>query len=563
MYINYDDQAPARVIGSFTHSKNEEFKNGITSLMEGFKGQMGVDPLRDIYTILENDVLAEQYKDALIGDILDTEFDDPYLNLMPKKLEQVYENSAMTILKENYGAPQLNPIVGYTLPILKKNFIENHGKDIVMTEVPSKPVIKLSFERKFLKDKEGKKYYVPEIFYDDSYKEVSAKAKGKPISNKWYPEAGALPMQDLNLLNESGGTIEARDRLAFDFCIDAVKLNIDGEEVVKEGLSIKPDISSNSSFNYRIKHTKKDGTVVEELLTGAVDFYHGTVTIATSGALCKQVRFGGHLSNENNVQTIELDGEREIVTWMIGEGERINAPLTIEKIKDMRALAGIDVTAEAVSDMSVALTNFEDNHIMSYLHDSLAIWKDKKDLPFGYTGGFVETAVFNCVPDHGLLTQSDYIEKEMKFRFNRLLSKLKTKLLTTDMMFVAYGHPNNIELLNAAVDWKFDEGSKIGGVTLDYKFGVITESGTRIHVVSTLKVPEDEGIRIVGYPTTDEQITFKHFKYSFNIENMYRNPLTPLVPNIMGTHRYLTESLLPIQGQLRLEENDFGIDPRN
>ena len=151
----------------------------------------------------------------------------------------------------------------------------------------------------------------------------------------------------------------------------------------------------------------------------------------------------------------------------------------------------------------------------------------------------------------------------MKFRFNRLLSKLKTKLLTTDMMFVAYGHPNNIELLNAAVDWKFDEGSKIGGVTLDYKFGVITESGTRIHVVSTLKVPEDEGIRIVGYPTTDEQITFKHFKYSFNIENMYRNPLTPLVPNIMGTHRYLTESLLPIQGQLRLEENDFGIDPRN
>ena len=173
MYINYDDQAPARVIGSFTHSKNEEFKNGITSLMEGFKGQMGVDPLRDIYTILENDVLAEQYKDALIGDILDTEFDDEYLNLMPKKLEQVYENSAMTILKENYGAPQLNPIVGYTLPILKKNFIENHGKDIVMTEVPSKPVIKLSFERKFLKDKEQVKPYIISGLTKETAKELN------------------------------------------------------------------------------------------------------------------------------------------------------------------------------------------------------------------------------------------------------------------------------------------------------------------------------------------------------------------------------------------------------
>lgn len=46
-----------------------------------------------------------------------------------------------------------------------------------MTEVPSKPVIKLAFERKFLKDKAGKKYYIPEIFYDESYKEVSEKLK--------------------------------------------------------------------------------------------------------------------------------------------------------------------------------------------------------------------------------------------------------------------------------------------------------------------------------------------------------------------------------------------------
>lgn len=229
----------------------------------------------------------------------------------------------------------------------------------------------------------------------------------------------------------------------------------------------------------------------------------------------------------------------------------------------MKALLGIDVTPEAISDMSSTLTQFEDAHIMSYLKNSLEVWKDKTDLPFGYTGGFVETAVFNCVPGTTLaVTQSEYIESELKFRFNRLLSELKDKLKTTDLMFVVYGHPTIIELFNASVDWKFDEGSKVGGIVLDYKFGVVTESGTRIHVVSSLKVPKTAGIRIVAYPTTDEQITFKHFKYSFNIENMYRNPLTPLVPNIMGTHRYLTESLLPVQGQMLLEGDDFGIDPR-
>lgn len=563
MYIDNNNDAPAKVIGSFAKSKNEDWKNGINSLMEGFKTQFGLDPLNNIRDILENDVLCEQYKEALLGDVFEADFNDEYLNLMPEKLDQLFENTKDEIITENYGVGQMSPIVGYTLPILKKNYIECHGKDIVMTEVPSKPVIKIAFERKFLKDKAGKKYYIPEIFYDESYKEVSEKAKGKKVSDKWYPETGTLPMQDLAIMNESGGTLETRDQLAHDFCIQAIKMEVDGKEVIKNGLDIKPDYSSNNNITYRCKHVKESGDVVEEVLTGTVDYYHGTITVATSGSLIKQVQFGGHLSNQNNNETIELDRERETVTWHIGEGERINTALTIEKIKDMKSLLGIDVTPEAIADMSSTLTQFEDAHIMSYLKNSLDIWKDKTDLPFGYTGGFVETATFNCVPGSTLaVTQSEYIESELKFRFNRLLSELKDKLKTTDLMFVVYGHPTIIELFNASVDWKFDEGSKVGGLVLDYKFGVVTESGTRIHVVSSLKVPKEAGIRIVAYPTTDEQLTFKHFKYSFNIENMYRNPLTPLTPNIMGTHRYLTESLLPVQGQMLLIGNDFGIDPR-
>lgn len=563
MYIDNNNDAPAKVIGSFAKSKNEDWKNGINSLMEGFKTQFGLDPLNNIRDILENDVLCEQYKEALLGDVFEADFNDEYLNLMPEKLDQLFENTKDEIITENYGVGQMSPIVGYTLPILKKNYIECHGKDIVMTEVPSKPVIKIAFERKFLKDKAGKKYYIPEIFYDESYKEVSEKAKGKKVSDKWYPETGNLPMQDLAIMNESGGTLETRDQLAHDFCIQAIKMEVDGKEVIKNGLDIKPDYSSNNNITYRCKHVKESGDVVEEVLTGTVDYYHGTITVATSGSLIKQVQFGGHLSNQNNNETVELDRERETVTWHIGEGERINTALTIEKIKDMKSLLGIDVTPEAISDMSSTLTQFEDAHIMSYLKNSLDIWKDKTDLPFGYTGGFVETATFNCVPGSTLaVTQSEYIESELKFRFNRLLSELKDKLKTTDLMFVVYGHPTIIELFNASVDWKFDEGSKVGGLVLDYKFGVVTESGTRIHVVSSLKVPKEAGIRIVAYPTTDEQLTFKHFKYSFNIENMYRNPLTPLTPNIMGTHRYLTESLLPVQGQMILKGNDFGIDPR-
>ena len=80
--------------------------------------------------------------------------------------------------------------------------------------------------------------------------------------------------------------------------------------------------------------------------------------------------------------------------------------------------------------------------------------------------------------------------------------------------------------------------------------------------MSSLKVDKKKGLRVVAYPTTKDTITFKHYKYSLNIENVYRNPLTPSVPNVMGTSRYLTTEVLPIQGQLELTNNGFGIASR-
>ena len=70
-------------------------------------------------------------------------------------------------------------------------------------------------------------------------------------------------------------------------------------------------------------------------------------------------------------------------------------------------------------------------------------------------------------------------------------------------------------------------------------------------------------MRIVAYPLTEELITFKHYKYSLNIENMYRNPNTPLIPNIMATQRYKTVELLPVQGSFKLTNNGFGLTDRD
>lgn len=553
MYNNYNDMPSANVVGSFYQSRREDFNNNLIALNERFQANFGLDAVDDIHNIIKDDVLCEQYKEMLIGDVLEEQFEDDYLGLLPAKMEQLFENSRHEMLTESYGVAQLSPIVGYTLPIIKKNMLECISKDIMMTEIPDKPVVKVQFERKFLKDKEGNKYYIPEIFYNKDYKVASAKAKGYDV----YNEDVQAPVEDFDLMAASMGAAKVRkglDTFDHDLCICEVKFQ-DMDAIT--GLNIMPDI-------------ERDGVIYKEIPTeqgkkiivGRVDYYNGTVSCNSLCGKLETVKFTGHVSNQYNDNSLDLDRERVNETWKIDEQERINTALTIEKIRDMKAMANIDITPEVVNDMSTVLTQFEDSQVLDFLDGSFDRWKDKKDLPYGYTDGFVETAVFDCNVNSGMLTQSDYIEKELKFRFNKLIDALKDKLKTEEIMFVAYAHPENLTLFNSSVKWVVDQNSKVGGLQLDYRFGVSTETGNRIHFISSMKVDKKLGIKVIAYPTTPNHITFKHYKYSFNIENMYHHPQVPRVPNIMGTHRYKTTEMLPIQAQMTLENNDFGITSR-
>ncbi|NNV04742.1 hypothetical protein, partial [Brevibacillus sp. MCWH] len=156
MYDYLDmEQQHAKIIGSFSIDRNAEFKDGVKSMLESFRGAYQLDAIDDLIKVLKVDPLREDYKQKLIGDVLEESIQDTYLALHPSKLEQLFENSALEIIREYSSVGQLSPIVGLTLPVLKKNYLECHSKDIIMTEVPSKSIVKVAFERKFLKDKQG------------------------------------------------------------------------------------------------------------------------------------------------------------------------------------------------------------------------------------------------------------------------------------------------------------------------------------------------------------------------------------------------------------------------
>ena len=553
------------VIGSFSQDKNVEFKDSTKHLLESFQSTYSMDAVSDITRILKVDTLKESYKDLLLEDVKSTAIDDPFYALLPDKLEQLVENTSLDMLTESSVA-QLSPIVGISLPVLKKAFIEGHSKDIVMTEVPKGPIIKMAYERRFLKNAEGEKFYIPDIYYDESYRQIINSGRGAEISNKFYPEAddATLPIQDLDILAESGGSIKTRDSLDKDFCIKSVTFDVDGTIYTIPNLNIQPNMAADSTFYFRVKApvANSAGVFLEDNVIGQVDFYWGKVSVASTAGYVKKVQFGGHLSNENNVNTIEVDRERTLMEWKIPDGFHLNTGLTLERIKDYKVLFDFDITSEVIADMSTVLSQTEDSETLAYLNDSYdsLIQADRTLSKFGYTEGFVREGAFSCEPGpNKYVTRSQYIDTELKFDLNRFIDELKVLLKSTDLMFVVYGHPNNVTLIQDNVRWVIDENTKIGGIQLDYRFGVMTANKNRIHVISTLKCPKSRGLRIVAYPLSKEIVTFKHYKYALNIENTYRNALTPLTPNVMATSRYITTDVLPVQGEFHIVDNMFSL----
>ncbi len=246
--------------------------------------------------------------------------------------------------------------------------------------------------------------------------------------------------------------------------------------------------------------------------------------------------------------------------------------MTLERIKEEKALANIDVTVERVSDMSDVAAQTADSNIKRFLEDSFVntqeIEATRPFQPMGYNFKFADSFDFDLsAPGPYMTPESEWRSSQLRYYFERVLSYLKSKLRDERIMFAVSANTYVMELLTATDDkvkWVLNQGSNVGGVQLDYKFGVTTVNGTRVQFIATQKEERSKGFRIVVLPLTDTVITYRQYQYSFNIETNYRNPITPNIPNIMCAQRYENVSVLPVQSMFSIKqyrENELATTP--
>lgn len=572
----YGNKKAGGVIGNISAADADAgFKNEIKAVFESYT-QQGVDLIHDLPNIIASDKNKQDFIGAVTESLSDSALftnpaaaKSPFYSNYADRVEQLLDNTLDTIATESVMTGYA-PIVAYNPFFLKKQWIDCIFKDVLMTEIPKTPVIELGFERRYLKDLEGNEYPLPEALYDDELvKNLIDASTGLNI--KEDPIDISL-CKDLSLIDPSyiPGVIAGDHTVELTPGIHVCSVVMQDSEGTEHTVptNITVDISTHNFVKGAIKYDVLDadsGEVKETLtdeLIGRVNFKDGKVTVMSTTGTVTKVCFRGKTANRFNQRSLDVVRRVEKIEKVMPEsGPRLNAAVTIEDAADALALQQIDIIADNINVMGSTLANFEDAEIKSFLVNSFEAQKRGNEAGVKYNelgdNTMIVEGSFNALPYEGYsITIPEWMKASREY-FERIVGALKLKLRSSNVIIVAVANPNIIRFLQDGINWVFSDDTQISGVKLSYNFGIYTSAQDRVHILTSMRMSEDEGIRFVVIPLTQELITFKHYKYNVCIDRNYRHPLYSLVPNIMCTQRTLTFEILPVAGQMLINGREL------
>ncbi len=576
------DFVATETVGGFTSgSQKNSFDDIFTEAYNELMAN-GVDLMVDINSLIKNKAKLKVFKDALLGELqqesveMKQDMDHEYgtHRCLYEQVSDMFDNCVEDFYKESTRVPNLLPIKAVDFPVLVKQQLKLATKDIMQTEVTKTPIVKKHIEQTYVVDpKTQKRWKYPQCFFTDEFKEIYKAGKGIEINPTGT--VTALPAYDLDVIGTlTTGGVKANDNFTIDLRIEKVEVEAPDDQekvIVPLDQPMRINLSDNTWLGGKIEKTvtKKDGTStfeVKDIIMGVVDFVNKTTTINSAAGKVTGVVLSGYLSNERNERAVTFDYAREEREWKIEDGMRVDVPYSLEELEDTKALMDIDLYKKTYNNLSDILTQMEDSTVLAWLDEQFAKYDGVELDPLQWNS-FITKDTFDC--DSTSITTalpSEYIEKMLKFKIDRILNDIADKAKMDDFTFVIYGNPRFVSLLNGSVNWVTRPGSSSNGVKLDYGYGIMTSNDIKVQVVSTKKVNASydktektfNGLRIIPYPLSKEQFTFKHYKYTTHIltnqNSAYRSPSLPggSYTYLVGTSRYTNAAIQGIQGQVKL-----------
>jgi len=490
--------------------------------------------------ILADTGLFEEYKAAMLKGVDADEMD---------AMDQLIDNSRMTTLQESISG--ITPISSLSVPTIRKLWPRMAMKNAIPTEVVKLPKFSVSYLLPYI-IKNGVRHYLPEAIMDGG--SAADLVEGQGLWNDWVfladhdygsgvVDGAAKGFALLDTL--PGGAVASAavgDSVDPDFFVTDVMIVCShttggdpDENVEINQLRVGTGLNGDIFYACSAYHSSDlDGngdpvagaTPTTDNLFGKLDRIAGTLTLASSAGKVIRVKIKGRLSSEFNMHTESVSFDIQTRDITIGTGVHLNAPLPIEFLQDVMAMYNIDGAAKVVDIMTNTLALKLDHELKDFVVE-------------GYARSPIYPAEFDCKP----FTQFSGTPKQWREMLKDVIDHYATKLKQANMFtggkFVIIGNELDCNLL-PNVTWTFvGSAGERSGVEADYSLGAIS-GANRYDIVSTPAM-EQGYLYVIFVSSQDEQMTYKYFPYSFNVERGYSDPQYSYVPSIMIAKRHQTE----------------------
>lgn len=468
------------------------------------------------------------------------------------EMAQLMANTNAHLLTEGSVAG-IAPICSLSGPVIRKLWPSIGLKNAVKTKVATTPSFMINYTKPYFitaeNGKEVKHYVVRDSLIGQdgtvasdlagNYKELSFDANGVADFSDFCKVDTASRIKYQPLDN--------------DFTLVSVVVN-DGTNDVTVKINKKVGVEHVIIY---------DGVVAEKKFTllvrlAAEDCKAYLQVIAETGLTVDKTKVvvRGHRSVEYNEVATSwgFDIAREDI--LIGTGDHMQSPLTVESLTDMKALYQIDGTKEAVNLMTNAMALRTDGMIFNFLKNEFINQPGAGEFA-SYPAASEYIAVFDVKPAAGFAGGPKAWREELKPVFDHLAARIKNQTFLGAGCFNIVANPLDAQLITN-VDWSFRGGQgSVDGVNVNYSLGTYYGSAYTYKLIST-EIVKQGVMYLVFIPEEDTQLTYNYWCYSFSTELGYRDPNRAMAPSIMLCKRDVLKSFLPAIGAVKIVGNDAG-----
>ena len=320
----------------------------------------------------------------------------------------------------------------------------------------------------------------------------------------------------------------------------------------------------------------------DDRLSGVVDFIRGTVTASACGEI-EGIYISGYVSNETNMRTIGYREHPLIRKFTIADGCRFQLPFTVEDFAEAQASLTFNLYNRMTQELVTHQELFEDESILEFLDKDF-------DENSGYEAdiwsqeSFTHTEYADIDPcsisDHYAGNPFAYRTDAIQNAIASVIYELCDRAKMDNLGFVIYANPKVARLLSTFTTWTVQKNTNLGGVQMNYSFGVMTDFETPIRVVSSNRVDAytlidayqdgaQEGdksreyiFKIVAYPMDKFHVTYKHLRFARHLTNSPENAAYADAQNpggqavlITTSSQYETIVIQGIQGRVILKNS--------